>query len=501
MWAKFLAKVHKKKSLPGTQKSEPIMPSFNTYISTAKEVAEFLSSSDNNPKQRPIWGAPGLSIQKQGARWSFTFKHQGTRYHGTLGVFPAVSLKDAKAAYSRKRFAVESGNAPKPKSRSKIKIVTPQKTDKRTQELSHITVVPTSHAQVTFNDVSAAYFHSRLEQLEAKGTNKLPAKAVARMENLFERYAQPVLGDLPVSDISNTHLIQILSNIESDTSRIKLKSVLSIFIKWLIQQSLLNPDQLNLSWSVINSMTPRETKATENCPRVAVAEIPRFVTYALRERDNFRDRLIGLSTVFVTLTAQRVGSIFSPDTPPIGNKIHLFCHWENVDWNASVLNIPSSYMKVSQLNGRSLPPFRVPLSREAIWCLGKIKELWHMFGIDLQPKDFLVPQYDDPSFPQKSFTLRHFIKEKLHTESLQETGKGFFDPDQTDRVATTHGLRSSFADWAAANGYAEDLIEKALAHTMPKIQRAYRRDDLLEARRPMMEAWGAYCFSMLPFKI
>lgn len=158
-------------------------------------------------------------------------------------------------------------------------------------------------------------------------------------------------------------------------------------------------------------------------------------------------------------------------------------------------------MKISQINGCALPPFRVPLCKEAIWCLNSIKTLWREIGIELQSHDFLVPQYDDPTYPQKAFSLRHFIAKTLHPESLAETGKGFFDPDQENRVATTHGLRSSFADWAATNGYSEDLIEKALAHTMPKVQRAYRRDDLVETRRPMMDAWGEYCFSQLPFKI
>ena len=193
--------------------------------------------------------------------------------------------------------------------------------------------------------------------------------------------------------------------------------------------------------------------------------------------------------------------IFSPDTTPIGDDATKFCHWEDVDFSSAVLSIPATYMKVSQINGFSLPPFRVPLSKEALWCLNKIRQLWSELGIILKPSDFLVPQYDDPTYPQKAFALRLFIEKTLHQESLQETGKGFFDPDQKDKVATTHGLRSSFADWAASNGYPDDLIEKALAHTMPKVKRAYRRDDMLEVRRPMMNAWGAYCFSQLPFKI
>lgn len=421
-------------------------------------------------------------------------------------------MKEAKAVYTRKRFAIESGNAPKPTPRKKkftseslTKSASASQPKTRKMKASvRSTPVPaqaTEEQIVTFGQIKSAYFQFRLEQLQVRGTNKLPGKAVMRMENLFDQFAAHVLDDLPVTEIKNSHVIQILSGIQSDTSRIKLKAVISLFIKWLIQQNLLNPDRLNINWAVINSMTPRDTKASNNYPRVAVADIPRFITFALKPRSNFRDKLIGLSLVLVTLTAQRTGTIFSPDTTPTGDSASLFCHWENVDFDSAVLTIPASYMKISQVNGCALPPFRVPLCKEALWCLQQIRQLWHEIGIELQPNDFLVPQYDDPAYPQKAFSLRHFLSKTLHLESLKETGKGFFDPDQMDRVATTHGLRSSFADWAATNGYGEDLIEKALAHTMPKVQRAYRRDDLVETRRPMMDAWGEYCFSQLPFKI
>jgi integrase len=58
------------------------------------------------------------------------------------------------------------------------------------------------------------------------------------------------------------------------------------------------------------------------------------------------------------------------------------------------------------------------------------------------------------------------------------------------RVATAHGFRSSFRDWASEQGYARGLAERALAHTVAnKVEAAYHRTDRLEQRRPMMEAW------------
>ena len=65
--------------------------------------------------------------------------------------------------------------------------------------------------------------------------------------------------------------------------------------------------------------------------------------------------------------------------------------------------------------------------------------------------------------------------------------------DVKGRVATAHGFRSSFRDWASENGYPRDLAEMALAHVISnETEAAYHRTDLLEQRRPMMAVWAAY---------
>ena len=60
--------------------------------------------------------------------------------------------------------------------------------------------------------------------------------------------------------------------------------------------------------------------------------------------------------------------------------------------------------------------------------------------------------------------------------------------------ATVHGFRSSFRDWAAeATDYPQEMAEMALAHIVGnKVEAAYRRGDMLEKRRAMMEAWAAF---------
>jgi integrase len=60
---------------------------------------------------------------------------------------------------------------------------------------------------------------------------------------------------------------------------------------------------------------------------------------------------------------------------------------------------------------------------------------------------------------------------------------------------TVHGFRSTFRDWAAeCTSFPNEVVEMALAHAIHnKVEAAYRRGDLFEKRRRLMDAWGEYC--------
>jgi integrase len=60
---------------------------------------------------------------------------------------------------------------------------------------------------------------------------------------------------------------------------------------------------------------------------------------------------------------------------------------------------------------------------------------------------------------------------------------------------TVHGFRSTFRDWAAeCTNFPREVAEAALAHAIDnKIEAAYRRRDLFEKRRRLMNAWAEFC--------
>ena len=60
---------------------------------------------------------------------------------------------------------------------------------------------------------------------------------------------------------------------------------------------------------------------------------------------------------------------------------------------------------------------------------------------------------------------------------------------------TVHGFRSSFRDWVSEETtFQSEVAEMALAHTIEnKVEAVYRRGDLFEKRRELMDAWAQYC--------
>lgn len=82
----------------------------------------------------------------------------------------------------------------------------------------------------------------------------------------------------------------------------------------------------------------------------------------------------------------------------------------------------------------------------------------------------------------------------MHEADLKRGGIGYLDPVQ-NRVATQHGFRSTFRDWAAEVAFfPKEVIEHALAHKLKdEAEAAYQRGTLLVKRAMLMEQWAMYC--------
>lgn len=205
--------------------------------------------------------------------------------------------------------------------------------------------------------------------------------------------------------------------------------------------------------TVIDHILPKQSSKPEHQPAMPWRIIPEFMKVHLAKLepgDSTRAALL-----LLILTATRSGEVRG-------------AVWEEFDLIKCVWTIPASRMKAKE-------PHRVPLSKAAIALLKALKEQQlHETLVFPSPREKVL----------SDMTLTAFLR-RIKAES-----------DTPSRFATAHGFRSSFRDWASEHGYARDLAERALAHTVAnKVEAAYHRTDLLEQRRPLMEAWAGHVYS------
>jgi integrase len=179
--------------------------------------------------------------------------------------------------------------------------------------------------------------------------------------------------------------------------------------------------------------------------------IPAFMT-DLRLRTAVAARALE----FTILSAARSGEV-------------LGMHWEELDHDKKLWTIPASRMKMGREH-------RVPLSPRA-WAIieGQAAVSTKGYVFLTKPPDKSPPEVQ-PTKPLSSMAMSMLLR-------------------RMKAGVTVHGFRSSFRDWAAeSTGFPHEVCEMALAHTIAnKAEAAYRRGDLFQKRRKLMEAWAGFC--------
>ena len=136
--------------------------------------------------------------------------------------------------------------------------------------------------------------------------------------------------------------------------------------------------------------------------------------------------------------------------------------WYEVDFEHKLWTVPGERIKAGKEH-------RVPLSDAAMQLLESLKDT------KLVDTDIVFPGTRDHK-PLSDMTLTAVLR-RMKRDDI-----------------TVHGFRSSFRDWAAeATDFPQEMAEMALAHIVGnKVEAAYRRGDMLEKRRAMMQAWAEH---------
>lgn len=276
------------------------------------------------------------------------------------------------------------------------------------------------------------------------------AKHAQQWLNTLSEYAFPVIGALPLNEVQPSHIADVLRPIwltKAETAG-RVKQRLRAVLAWGWAHGYCQSNPVDVVAHLL-PVQPGKTVRTQHQPAMPWPFIPEFASQHLPVP---KCTEVGRQVLaFLILTAARSGEV-------------RYMAWDEVDLKAAIWTVPAARMKAKQIH-------RVPLSKQAMAIL-----------------KFQRGHHETLVFPSiRSQTALSDMALTALLRRVQATS------DVTGRTATAHGFRSSFRDWCSENGYPRDLAERSLAHTVPnKVEAAYHRTDLLEQRRPMMQAWANF---------
>ena len=254
-------------------------------------------------------------------------------------------------------------------------------------------------------------------------------------------YAYPRFGGLRVDQVTVADVLGALAPIWQDKieTATKLRQILSVVFRWSIAHSYRTDDPAH----AVAAILPKQTGNRSHYKATPYAKVGDAIA-KIRDADACHTARLALE--FVILTAVRSGEARG-------------ARWDEIDLEAGLWTVPADRMKA----GRE---FRVPLSGAAMELLRAAQE------------------YSDGSGLVFPSACGKELRDGALSGLLRDAGV----------AATVHGFRSSFRDWCAETGQPRELAELSLAHCIGNaVEQAYSRSDLLDKRRAVMEAWGAYC--------
>lgn len=365
-----------------------------------------------------------LRVTKSGTKsWIFRWRDRNTNKLRDLGLgsYITVSLKEAREKAREARKLLDNGLDPK------------QERDRERAERRALAAT-----MLTFDQCAEHYIKAHAPSWRNK-------KHVSQWRNTLATYASPVIGGLPVADVSQAHVMTILKPIWEDKTETatRVRQRIENILDWATAsgfRTAANPAKWKGHLDQLLAK-PTKVKTVRHHRALPYSEIYTFMS-ELRKVKNTTSRCLE----FTILTAARTSEAIN-------------ARWDEFDLDAGIWTVPASRIKAGREH-------RVPLSSAALKVLKSQKG---------QDSTYVFPG------TRKGKPLNNIAMLKY----VQKSGKD----------VTVHGFRSTFRDWAAeCSSHPREVAEMALAHRIgDATEQAYQRGDLLVKRKNLMNAWAKHC--------
>ncbi len=377
---------------------------------SARKVASTLP-----PGYHADGGGLYLQVAKGGSKsWVFAYQRAGRRHDMGLGGLGAVPLARAREKAAAARALLADGLDPLQERRG---------------------LLAKQRGTVTFKEAAESYIAAH-----APGWRD---GNVEQWRGTLAMYAFPTIGDLPVGEVEQAHVLKILEPVwlSKSATAVRLRSRIENVLDAAAargQRTGENPARWRGHLDKLLARPARVHKV-QHLPAMAFADVPVFMI-ELRAQPGVAARALE----FTILTASRTGEVIG-------------ARWDEIE--GDVWTVPANRMKSSREH-------RVALSPAALTILGAMRAT---------AKGELV-------FPGRRRGSP--LSNKALGVVLERLG----------RDETVHGFRSTFRDWCGERtNFPREVAEMALAHVVgDQTERAYARGDLLAKRAQLMNAWARF---------
>lgn len=402
-------------------------------------------------KTRPVRFGDGDGLYLQVAAgdtksWLFRYMLQGKAREmglGAVGDAPdGVPLAKARALAAEARGKLRAGIDP---------------IGKRQAERVARAQEAVAAAERTFKAAATAL-------LESKQAGWRNAKHGAQWKATLEAYAYPIIGDMPVAQVGTDDVLRVLrpiwGRVPETASRVRQRME-AVLDAARVKGWRTGDNPARWKGHLAGELPqPRKIKRVQHRPALPWEQMGSFME-ALAGHEG----VAGQALHFVILTAARTGEVRG-------------MRWQEVDLDGKVWVVPGDRMKAGKTH-------RVPLSPAALAVLEEVRPLMR------RPTDLAFPSV------RKNVALSDMALSAVVRRMNEGAEAGALPRwrDAEGRAIVPHGFRSTFRDWAGeTRPEGREVVERALAHTnKDKVEAAYARSDLLERRRPLMDAWGEHC--------
>ena len=374
------------------------------------------------------WVAPSLYLQVrpgQGTRsYLFRYSRDGKNQWMGLGSVDEKSFTEVRDEAAMLRVLVKRGEDP---IANKREVEAKQKAE-------------TKPKSPTFEECAKQYIQTH----ESGWKND---KHIAQWKSTLKTYAGPVIGKMPVDQITVEDVLSVLKPIwtTKPETATRLRGRIEKVLGWATAMKYRTGEN-PAAWlnAPLQHLLPAVSavQKVEHHMAVPYAQMPKFMA----ELDKL-DTMGAKALKFTILTVSRTGET-------------LGARPEEFDFKAKVWTVPAERMKAGRKH-------RVPLTDEVIDLVKSLIQ------------------------PGQKYVFHNEYGRQLSNMTMLKALRSI----RNDK-STVHGFRSSFRDWAAEQTDApREVVEACLAHAVgDAAELAYKRSDFLEKRRAVMLNWTKHCY-------